>query len=78
MPTQRCDDRQRIEQVLGQHLLRVSDCGEVVNRVPLAHQRQEGQELFLLGRCQVETGLRRTLLQSLREMGVGLTGDRHR
>ena len=78
MPTQRCDDRQRIEQVLAQHLLRVPDCGEVVNRVPLAHQRQEGKELFLLGRCQVETGLRRTLLQSLREIGESLTGDRHR
>jgi len=77
MPTQRCDDCQRIEQVLDQHLIRVPDSREVVNRAPFAYQGQQGEQLFLLGRCQVETGLRRTLLQSLREIREGLTSNRH-
>jgi hypothetical protein len=41
--------RQRIQQVVADHLLLVAHRGEVVHLVPLAQQRGEGEQLFLRG-----------------------------
>ena len=52
---QRRDRRQAVEQVVGQHLLRVAHRRQVVNPVPFLEQRQVGQQLLELGLAQRQT-----------------------
>ena len=58
---QRGNGRQAVEQVVRQHVRRVTQRGEVVDLVPLLHQRQVTLELVQLGGRQLHPHLASSL-----------------